>query len=46
MVNDSHLLGVEGVVCGQKLKFMVDSGASSNFISFDLFRQLKLKFIS
>ncbi len=45
-MNESCLLSVEGDVHGKKLRFMIDSGASSNFISFDLFRQLKLNFSS
>lgn len=38
------MIGVRGSVANHKLTFMIDSGASCNFMSFALFRTLGLSF--
>ena len=36
------LIGLSGKLCGRKYKFLLDSGASCNFISNDLLSKLGL----
>ena len=42
VVHDVALIGLSGKVHGRKYRFLLDSGASCNFISNDLLRKLGL----
>lgn len=38
--SQAHLLGIKGVIKNRRLVFMLDTGASCNFVSLDLIRTL------
>lgn len=45
-LSNGNLIGLRGNVCGRSLVFMVDSGATCNFINSAQFRTLGLNFDS